>query len=179
MPTPFTLATATVADVPALARLVNSAYRGESSKQGWTSEGHLLDGQRIDEAGLQEMLAAPNAHMLLCLGASNELLGCFYAQVQGYRVALSMLAATPTGQGRGVGKFLLRAAEDYGRQHGCTVSKMTVISVRAELIAYYERQGYHLTGGTEPFPDDTRFGIPKQPLTLLVLEKQLAPLAAG
>ena len=84
-----------------------------------------------------------------------------------------MLAVNPTGQAQGVGKFLLQAAEDYGRQHGCTISKMTVISVRSELIAYYERRGYHRTGATEPFPTDPRFGIPKQPLVLLVLEKAL------
>lgn len=173
MPSPFVLATATPADVPRLARLVNSAYRGETSRQGWTSEGHLLDGQRIDEEALAEMLAAPASDILLCLGESGDLLGCFHVRVQGHKVVQGMLAVNPAGQGQGVGKFLLRAAEAYGQQHGCTTAKMTVISVRSELIAYYERQGYRLTGGTEPFPTDTRFGIPKQPLTLLVLEKSL------
>ena len=170
----FALAAATPADVPRLTRLVNGAYRGESSRQGWTTEAHLLDGQRIDEAGLLEMLALPGAALLLCLDEAGELLGCFHAQVRGPLVHLSMLAVAPTGQGRGVGKFLLRAAEDYGRRHGGARSKMTVISVRAELLAYYERQGYRRTGATEPFPTDPRFGVPKQPLTLLVLEKPLA-----
>ena len=172
----FTLATATPADVPRLTSLVNSAYRGDSSRQGWTTEAHLLDGQRIDEAGLHEMLAVPNAAILLCLGAENELLGSFYAHAAGSKVSLSMLAVAPTGQSQGVGRFLLSAAEDYGRQHGCTISKMTVISVRLELIAYYERRGYHLTGATEPFPTDPRYGIAKQPLLLLVMEKELQAL---
>jgi len=170
----FTLATATPADIPRLAQLVNRAYRGDASRQGWTTEAHLLDGQRIDEAGLHEMMAVPDAVMLLGLGAENELLGSFYAHAAGTKVSLSMLAVAPTGQGHGVGRFLLSAAEDYGRQHGCTISKMTVISVRAELIAYYERRGYQLTGATEPFPTDPRYGIPRQPLTLLMLEKALA-----
>ena len=173
MTSAFTLVTATPADVPRLTQLVNSAYRGDSSRQGWTTEAHLLDGQRIDEAGLHDMMAVPNAAMLLCLGADNELLGSFYAHAAGDKVSLSMLAVTPTGQSQGVGRFLLSAAEDYGRQHGCTTSKMTVISVRLELIAYYERRGYQLTGDTEPFPTDPRYGIPKQLLTLLVLEKPL------
>ena len=173
MPLAFRLATATPADVPRLARLVNNAYRGDSARQGWTTEAHLLDGQRIDEAGLRDMLAAPNAALLLCLGPDDVLLGSFYAQPAGHRLALSMLAVAPAGQTQGVGKFLLQAAEDYGRQHGCTLSKMTVISVRAELIAYYERRGYHLSGATEPFPTDPRYGIPRQPLTLWVLEKAL------
>ena len=167
------LATATPTDVSRLTQLVNSAYRGDSSRQGWTTEAHLLDGQRIDEAGLRDMLAVPNAVILLCLGADDELLGSFSAHAAGGKVSLSMLAVAPTGQSQGVGRFLLSAAEDYGRQHGCTTSKMTVIAVRLELIAYYERRGYQLTGDTEPFPTDPRYGIPKQPLTLLVLEKSL------
>ena len=168
------LATATPADSARLARHVNAAYRGETARQGWTTESDLLDGQRIDEAGVAEMLALPGAAMLLALDANGELLGSFHAQLKGDVVYLGMLAVTPARQARGVGKFLLEAAEDYGRQHGCTVSKMTVISVRAELIAYYERRGYRLTGATEAFPTDPRYGIPKQPLLLLVLEKPLA-----
>jgi len=171
------LATATLADVPRLLALVNSAYRGDSSRLGWTTEAHLLDGQRIDEAGLREMLAVPEATTLLCLGASAELLGSFYAHPMKDKLYLAMLAVNPEGQAQGVGKFLIKAAEAYGIQHGCAVSKMTVISVRPELIAYYERLGYRQTGETEPFPTDPRYGIPKQPLTLLVLEKPLAEAA--
>ena len=167
------LATATPADAARLTRHVNAAYRGETARQGWTTESDLLDGQRIDEEGMAELLALPGAAMLLALNEAGELVGSFHAQVRGPLVYLGMLAVTPTLQAQGVGKFLLEAAEDYGRQHGCTTSKMTVISVRAELIAYYERRGYHLNGATEPFPTDPRYGIPKQPLLLLVLEKAL------
>ncbi|GAA4043091.1 GNAT family N-acetyltransferase [Hymenobacter glaciei] len=167
------LATAAPADAARLARHVNAAYRGETARQGWTTESDLLDGQRIDEEGIADMLAQPGATMLLALNEANELVGSFYAQVRGPLVYLGMLAVTPTLQTQGVGKFLLEAAENYGRQHDCTTSKMTVISVRAELIAYYERRGYHLNGATEPFPTDPRYGIPRQPLVLLVLEKAL------
>ena len=167
------LATATPADVARLAQHVNAAYRGDTARQGWTTESDLLDGQRIDEAGVADMQALPGAAMLLARNEADELLGSFHAQIKAPVVYLSMLAVTPTLQTQGVGKFLLEAAEDYGRQHGCTLSRMTVISVRAELIAYYERRGYHLTGATEPFPTDPRYGIPKQPLVLLVLEKAL------
>ena len=174
-PMNLTLSTATPADAARLARHVNAAYRGETARQGWTTESDLLDGQRIDEAGVADMLALPGAAMLLALGDdTGELLGSFHAQVKGAVVYLGMLAVTPSLQTQGVGKFLLQAAENYGRQHGCTTSKMTVISVRAELIAYYERRGYHLNGATEPFPTDPRYGIPRQPLVLLVLEKALA-----
>ena len=169
----FRLAPATPADTPHLTRFVNAAYRGDTARQGWTTEADLLDGQRIDDEGMQEMLGRPGAAILLCQNEAGELLGSFHAQAKGEVLYLSMLAVNPTGQAQGVGKFLLQAAEDYGRQHGCTISKMTVISVRSELIAYYERRGYHLTGATEAFPTDPRYGIPKQPLVLLVLEKAL------
>ena len=119
------------------------------------------------------LLTRPDAAMLLCQHAAGELLGSFHAQANGPLLYLSMLAVNPAGQAQGVGKFLLHAAENYGRQHGCTTSRMTVISVRSELIAYYERRGYHLTGATEAFPTDPRYGIPRQPLTLWVLEKVL------
>ena len=173
-PADFTLATATPVDAPRLTQFVNAAYRGDSSRQGWTTESDLLDGQRIDEAGVADMLTLPGAAMLLALKTAGELLGCFHEQAKDELLYLSMLAVNPAGQTQGVGKFLLEAAEAYGRQHGCTLSHMTVISVRAELIGYYERRGYHLTGATEAFPTDPRYGIPKQPLTLLVLEKALA-----
>lgn len=174
MLSPLVLATATPADAPHLTDFVNAAYRGETARQGWTTESNLLDGQRIDVAGLLDMLALPGAIFLLARNPAGELLGCFHAQAQGRRLYLSMLAVQPTGQAQGVGKVLLAAAEDYGRVHGCTTGKMTVISVRTELIAYYERRGYCLTGGTEPFPTDPRYGRPRQPLTLLVLEKALS-----
>ena len=169
----MTLVTAAPADVPRLTAFVNAAYRGEAARQGWTTEADLLDGQRIDEAGLRDMLALPGAALLLAQNEAGELLGCFHVQAQRERLYLSMLAVAPAGQGRGVGKFLLAAAEAYGIRHGCTKSKMTVISVRPELVAYYERRGYRQTGRTEPFPTDPRYGIPRQPLTLLVLEKAL------
>jgi GNAT superfamily N-acetyltransferase len=169
----FNLTFAAAADAARLAQHVNAAYRGDTARQGWTTEADLLDGQRIDEAGVQEMLAQPGATMLLARSEAGELLGSFHAQIKGHVVYLGMLAVTPNQQTQGVGRFLLEAAEDYGRRHGCTISRMTVISVRAELIAYYERRGYHRTGATEAFPTDPRYGIPKQPLVLLVLEKAL------
>ena len=167
------LATATPADAARLTAFVNAAYRGDAARRGWTTEADLLDGQRIDEPGMRELLAAPQAAMLLCRGADDELLGCFYAETRGPKLLLSMLAVQPASQNRGVGRFLLQAAEDHGCRHGCTVSKMTVISVRTELLAYYERRGYRRTGATKPFPTDPRFGVPKQPLELLVLQKPL------
>ena len=51
--------------------------------------------------------------------------------------------------------------------------RMTVIDVRDELIAWYERRGYRRTGIRKPFPyGDTRFGVPRRDdLRFEVLEK--------
>ena len=173
MPTDLLITTATAADVSALVHLVNSAYRGEASTQGWTTEAHLLDGQRTDAATLLDLLSPPDATILKCTAPDGALLGSVYLQHQAETLYLGMLSVAPTQQGRGIGKHLLQAAENHAQQLGCGRMRITVISVRAELLAWYERHGYHRTGTTEPFPTDTRFGIPKQPLELLVLEKVL------
>lgn len=167
-----TFRAATPADVPALAGLINRAYRSEASQAGWTSEGHLLDGPRIDEAALLAMLAAPA--VLLQAEAAGRLAGCAYLETQSNCLYLSMLAVDPGAQAHGLGRQLLRAAEAHARQAGCATIRMSVLALRTELLAWYERQGYRRTGASEPFPATTRFGRPRQPLTLLALEKAVA-----
>ena len=168
---PVALRPATAADVPALAALVNSAYRGEASRQGWTTEADLLDGPRTDAAALHELLGAPGGGFVLAAGPAGQLLGCVYLQAQASRLYLGTLAVAPAGQAQGLGHRLLEAAEARARQLGCTHLKITVVAARSELLAWYERRGYARTGATEPFPATTRFGRPRQPLALLVLEK--------
>ena len=170
--TPFTGA-ATAADVPALAALINRAYRGEASRQGWTTEDHLLDGPRIGEAALLDMLGTPQATLLAYRAAGGSLAGCVYVQRQGPQLYLGTLAVAPEAQAQGVGRQLLAAADDYARRHGCTSVKITVLSARPELLAWYERHGYARTGAAEAFPDTPAFGRPRQPLTLLELVKPL------
>lgn len=168
-----TICAATKKDVPAIARLVNSAYRGDSSRQGWTTEADLLDGQRTDEAALLAMIYDPATTLLTLRNAREQLLGCVYLNRKQDSLYLGMLTVSPGLQRQGSGKKLLMAAEEYARQHACNKITMTVISVRHELISWYERHGYHATGGTEPFPENTAFGKPKQVLHFIVLEKKL------
>ncbi|UOQ73156.1 GNAT family N-acetyltransferase [Hymenobacter cellulosilyticus] len=169
----LTTAPAAASDIPALVSFVNSVYRGENSKQGWTTEAHLLDGPRIDAESLAEMLVAEGATLLMSRNEVGELVGSVYLQKQADVMYLGMLSVDATRQGGGIGKFLLGAADDYARRQKCSRMKITVIAVRHELLAWYERHGYHRTGATVPFPDNPRFGIPRQPLELLVLEKEL------
>ena len=152
-------------------QLVNSAYRGEGAKAGWTTEADLLDGLRTDEVSLTKTLEGPGASILVSVNEQDEIIGCVYLQQNGSVLYLGMLTVKPNLQAKGIGKQLLNAANAHALESGCSKITMTVISVRAELIAWYERHGYIKTGETKPFPKDPSFGIPKQDLEFLVLEK--------
>ncbi|MGN7158455.1 GNAT family N-acetyltransferase [Sphingomonas sp. SAFR-052] len=163
---------ATEDDIPALHALVESAFRGDSARGGWTHEADLLDGQRTDPAALAEAIADPDRAILMTQDAS----GCVQvSRVAADRAALGLLAVRPDVQAGGLGRRLVAAAEAHAvRTLGARRMEMTVIAARGELIAWYERQGYVRTGETRPFPmDDPRFGLPRQPLSFVVLERDL------
>ncbi len=167
---------ATESHLDSLVELVNFAYRGEGAKQGWTTEAHLLDGQRTDRGAMQEILKEPGSKIFVVVDSSNNsLLGCVNLRWQVSRCYLGMLTVDPRKQGHGVGGQLLQFSEGQAKAWGCKVMYMNVISVREELIAWYERQGYRRTNETKPFPyGNPRFGLPKMPgLEFFVLEKNL------
>jgi ribosomal protein S18 acetylase RimI-like enzyme len=167
---------ATLADAAALTDLINQAYRGPATAQSWTTEAHLLDGPRLSENHVRQM-AMPSrdnrAALLKYVAGSGSIQGCVYLELKEKHLYLSTLAVAPAAQGQRVGRQLLTAAEDYARQHGCTRIKISVLSARPELLAWYERHGYQRTGQSEPFPATVEFGQPQQPLVLLELEKPL------
>ena len=161
-------------DVPKLVELVNSAYRGESSKKGWTTEADLLGGIRTDEDAMKEMVLQADAAVLKYVDEESKINGCVYLKKQDKSLYLGMLTVRPDIQAQGIGKNLLNAAEDYAKELGLNSIIMTVISVRHELIDWYRRRGYQLTGERKAFPSsDPRFGLPKQDLEFVVLSKQL------
>jgi ribosomal protein S18 acetylase RimI-like enzyme len=168
---------ATAADVPGLVALVNSAYRGESSRAGWTTEADLLDGIRIDEARLHSAIASPYSAILVAEEA-GRLVACVHLQKTGGDCYLGMLTTLPTVQGRGVGRQVIAAAERWAIDRWQSASMhMTVLVQRPELIAWYERRGYVRTGQQKPFPyGDQRFGLPlRADLAFEVLRKPLRP----
>lgn len=170
------LFTATPDELPAIADLVNSAYRGDASRAGWTTEADYLDGQRTDAATLARDLAeAPDAELLILRDAPDEeLLGTVWLEpAEEDAWYLGMLTVKPTLQDRQLGRGLLEAAEAYARAKGARRIEMTVVSIRDTLIAWYERRGYRQTGEVRPFPyDDQRFGVPRRDdLAFLVLSK--------
>jgi ribosomal protein S18 acetylase RimI-like enzyme len=170
---------ATVTDVPGVVRLVDSAYRGEASRAGWTTEADLLDGQRTDAEAVAEMLSEPGSTVLLAEETTGELVGCCRLERRpGTEAYFGMFSVQPLRQREGVGHRLLAEAERLARDDwAATMMIMTVIAQRAELIAWYERRGYRRTGETEPFPyGNERYGIPRRPdLVFAVLAKPLAP----
>lgn len=157
-----------------IARLVNSAYRGDSSKAGWTSEADLLDGQRTDPSEIQSLIQDSNSMILLCL-QNDEIIGSVLLQKKEESVYLGMFVVRPDLQGNGIGKQFLSAAERIAQQEwGVLKITMSVITLRPELIAFYQRRGYRLTGELFPFPDDPAAGIPRvQGLQFEMLEKSL------
>lgn len=166
--------TADTTDIPALVALMNSAYRGEASKKGWTTEADLLLGEeRTDRTVLDQLMRTPGAVFLKYVNAVNTIEGCVFLQQKGKKLYLGMLSVDPEVQAKGVGKQLMTAAIETAKETGCDSIFMKVISLREELIAWYERQGYRVTGETEPFPADNRFGIPVQPLVFVIMEKKI------
>ena len=164
---------ATVADAPSLNKLINSAYRGEESKKGWSTEADLLDGTRIDEAALRDLIQKPETTFLK-YEEDGQLIGCVELRVEGRKLYLGTLSVNPNIQNKGIGKKLLQAGEDHAKLVGCTTMRMTVIDGRQSLIDWYVRHGYLLTGERMPFVvPDQRWGIPKQKLEFVVLEKKV------
>ncbi|MFK4594285.1 GNAT family N-acetyltransferase [Streptomyces pristinaespiralis] len=164
------------ADVPALVALIESAYRGESSRAGWTSEADILGGQRTDPQGVREVITAPGSRLMI-VERDGEPVACCQLEHRGDAAYFGMFAVRPDLQGAGLGRRIIAEAERSARETwGVAEMHMTVISVREDLIAWYERRGYRRTGRMTPFPyGDERFGIPRRDdLAFELLVKDLA-----
>lgn len=164
-------------DAEAIAALVNSAYRGDSSRAGWTTEADLVGGQRTDAPGILGTVESGNRRLLVHRAPGGELLACVLLECKpGGGCYLGMLTVRPDRQAAGIGRRLLAAAERYAAAElGASYVEMTVIALRGELIAWYERRGYSRTGERRAFPyGDERFGLPRRPdLEFEVLLKPL------
>jgi ribosomal protein S18 acetylase RimI-like enzyme len=183
-PSAVAFADATPAEVPAIVTLVESAYRGDSSRAGWTTEADLLDGSRTDADAVRSMISRPRSVIMLAYravpvaqsehgghvatddAASDELLACCQLRDEGDgRSYFGMFAVQPDRQGSGIGRAVLNEAERrVAADWRCHVLRMTVIRQRTGLVAWYERRGFALTGKTIPFPyGNERLGLPKRP----------------
>ncbi|AKH41868.2 putative N-acetyltransferase YhbS [Altererythrobacter atlanticus] len=163
-------------DIPALHKLVESAYRGDSAKRGWTHEADLLGGQRTDVAALREIIGHTDQVILLAMDGA-DIAGCVQlVRVDEAIAYLGLLTVDPDRQAAGLGKILINEAERFAAGNWqARAMEMTVIRQRGELIAYYQRRGYVLTEERRPFPlDDPRYGLPKtQELEFAALRKNI------
>jgi GNAT superfamily N-acetyltransferase len=163
---------ATEADVEPLVALVESAYRGDASRAGWTTEADILGGQRTDPAGVSAVVRGAGSRMLVVERGGEqdgerggELIACCQLERRGEHAYFGMFAVRPGLQGGGLGKMIIAEAERFvAAEWGAREMHMTVITAREELIAWYERRGYARTGRMTPFPyGDERFGVPRRP----------------
>jgi len=169
-----TFRSARLDDAAAIVALVNSGYRGDASRAGWTTEADYLVGKRTDEAEVRELIANPDSTMLLCIDG-DAIVGSVHLHREGAAAYLGMFVVRPELQGRGIGRLFLSAAEEaVVRSWRSSHIYMTVITLRTELMAYYERRGYRRTGRFEPFPIEDKRSTPLvDNLRFEVLEKVL------
>lgn len=167
------LTLARIEEAEEIAALVNSAYRGDSSRAGWTTEADLLEDVRTEAHVLRGYMNPRRGQAILVLREETaaEIIGCVYLALMeregGISCYLGMLTVKPVIQAKGYGRFILEGAEEFAREWGALGMHMQVITVREELLAWYERRGYRRTGATKEFP-----GHPE--LKFCILEKNLA-----
>jgi GNAT superfamily N-acetyltransferase len=163
------------ADVPAVVDLVESAYRGERSRSGWTHEADLLAGQRTDARMVDAAVRDPDG-VVLVAEVGGQMVACCQLQRRDGYVYFGLFAVSPARQGGGLGRAVLAEAERVARDAwGAGELRMTVIVQREDLIAWYLRRGYARTGELSPFPyGDERFGVPlRRDLAFETLTKKL------
>jgi ribosomal protein S18 acetylase RimI-like enzyme len=163
------------ADIPVIVRLLNAAYRGSSSRRGWTTEADLIGGEvRTDEQDVTRVMALSRSVFLLAIDSSGRILGCVNLQLREASVYLGMFAVDPEKQGGGLGGRLMSEAEKWTMEAGRSTIVMWVISLRAELIEWYLRIGFRDTGERREFREDGLSGHHLRPLEFMVMEKEIA-----
>ncbi|MDX6189795.1 GNAT family N-acetyltransferase [Flavobacterium sp. Fl-318] len=164
---------ATLADIPALNLLINSAYRGESSKKGWTTEADLLEGKRTTEEELTQTIQDPK-NTILKFTENGKIISSVLLVEKEHQLYLGMLTVSPELQNSGIGRKMLTEAENHAKSLGLNSIIMTVISVREQLIAWYKRNGYEDTGEREAFPQsEIHVNISEKPLEFIYFEKKI------
>lgn len=161
-------------DAEKITALVNSVYRGENSKKGWTTEADFLSGIRITEVKVKEIIEGKNDVIILAL-LEGIIIGGVHLENAGSYSYLGMLSVDVYFQDKGIGKILINECERYTKEVlGLSEIRMKVISRRTELIEYYNRRGYSATGELEEFgaQGDT-FGDTVEKLYFETLTKSL------
>jgi GNAT superfamily N-acetyltransferase len=158
-------------NIPTITQLINSAYRGDATGMGWTSEREYMEGLRATEADMERLFDRPDSDNFQCSDQTGEIVGFVSLEMRPEDIGLGLLSVLPKTQAGGVGKRILNFADGYARAAGKRGIRITVVDIRAELIAWYERRGYRVTGKTIPFPE--KAGAPKVPVCLIEMRKEI------
>jgi ribosomal protein S18 acetylase RimI-like enzyme len=164
---------AALVDVDAIAALIERAYRGPTAARGWTNESEILTGPRSSAGEIEGLILDPQTRFIVAKGAGG-IVGCVLIQKLGDGAYFGMFAIDPDVQGGGLGKALVARAATAARElWAARYLQLTVISLRAPLIDWYERRGFVQTGEREPFPFDRATGALRTDFDLVVLQKPL------
>jgi GNAT superfamily N-acetyltransferase len=157
---PFRFATGE--DAESILAIVEAAYRATGEGAGWTTESHLLAGRRTGIEEVRALISSETGGLLTFRDGDVVVASCHLDRRAGHAY-FGMFAVTPGRQAQGLGKGMLAEAERIARDEWrMTEMRLTVLSVRGDLIAWYERRGFAPTGQTSPFPyGDERFGVPR------------------
>jgi len=147
-------------DAQAISELINLAYRGD---EGWTTEKGIVVGERCTENDIRTNISSNNSVFLLYKSAS-VIQACISIQIEGSQAYIGSFAVTPMQQNTGLGKVMLKGAEEYSLSN-FSIKKfvMVVLSNRIELIKFYERRGYQRTGNIRAYPKGLNVGVPIDP----------------
>jgi len=167
----FTISPVTATDIPTVTQLINSAYRGEAGSKSWTSEGHLVEGERTTEEGLLELISRPGVTIFKCCDKQLAMLGSVLLEEKDDTLYLGMLSVLPGVQTSGIGSRLIQYSETFARERGYRSITITVIDKREELLAWYRRKGFVPTGNRIPFSNKS--SAPRSSFFLMELRKDL------
>lgn len=167
----FKISPVTATDIPAVTQLINSAYKGEAGSKSWTSEGHLVEGERTTEEGLLELISRPGVTIFKCCDKQRAILGSVLLEEKDNTLYLGMLSVLPGVQASGIGSRLIQYSETFAREHGYPSITITVIDKREELLAWYRRKGFVPTGNKSPFSNKS--SAPRSSFFLMELRKDL------
>ncbi len=132
---------AKAADRARLIPLINAAFAVET----------FIEGPRTDDQRLAAVMK--KGSILVAEDRNARLLASVYVELRGARGYLGMLAVDPRLQGKGLGRKMTLAAEEWFRRRGCKAAELTVLNLRRELPPFYRRLGYAETGRQQFHPD--------------------------
>lgn len=161
-------------DAPAIRTLVERCYRGDAARAGWTSEADILEGPRTSETEIGDLIITPGHYFVLGEDADGRLVATGLLERRGQDGYFGMLAIDPVAQGTGIGRQFLARLEQSARELWRSKKmSLVVISLRTELIAWYERRGYTRTGKVHPFPFSPTSGERQRDFNLIEMAKPL------